>query len=57
MERKSTSSDVITRAYLDSLLVEVRHLDADTRAVLFQALKELAALSLKTLPQSFKEKE
>ena len=28
MERKSTSSDVITRAYLDSLLVEVRHLDA-----------------------------
>ena len=28
MERKSNSSDVITRAYLDSLLVEVRHLDA-----------------------------
>ena len=28
MERKSTSSDVITRAYIDSLLVEVRHLDA-----------------------------
>ena len=28
MERKSLSSDVITRAYLDSLLVEVRHLDA-----------------------------
>lgn len=27
-ERKSISSDVITRAYLDSLLVEVRHLDA-----------------------------
>lgn len=26
--RKSTSSDFITRAYLDSLLVEVRHLDA-----------------------------
>ena len=28
MERKSLSSDVITRAYIDSLLVEVRHLDA-----------------------------
>lgn len=28
MERKSISSDVITRAYIDSLLVEVRHLDA-----------------------------
>ena len=28
MERKSQSSDVITRAYIDSLLVEVRHLDA-----------------------------
>ena len=28
MERKSVSSDVITRAYIDSLLVEVRHLDA-----------------------------
>ena len=28
MERKPISSDVITRAYLDSLLVEVRHLDA-----------------------------
>ena len=28
MARKTTSSDVITRAYLDSLLVEVRHLDA-----------------------------
>lgn len=28
MERRSLSSDVITRAYLDSLLVEVRHLDA-----------------------------
>ena len=28
MERKSFSSDVITRAYIDSLLVEVRHLDA-----------------------------
>lgn len=28
MERKSRSSDVITRAYLDSLLVEVRHLDS-----------------------------
>ena len=27
MERKSLSSDVITRAYIDSLLVEVRHLD------------------------------
>ncbi len=26
--RKSISSDVITRAYLDSLLVEVRHIDA-----------------------------
>lgn len=26
--RRSVSSDVITRAYLDSLLVEVRHLDA-----------------------------
>ena len=26
--RKSASSDVITRAYLDSLLVEMRHLDA-----------------------------
>ena len=26
--RKSVSSDVITRAYLDSLLVEVRHIDA-----------------------------
>ena len=28
MERKTSSSDVITRAYIDSLLVEVRHLDA-----------------------------
>ena len=28
MRRKSISSDVITRAYLDSLLVEMRHLDA-----------------------------
>ncbi len=28
MERKTQSSDVITRAYIDSLLVEVRHLDA-----------------------------
>ena len=28
MERRSLSSDVITRAYIDSLLVEVRHLDA-----------------------------
>ncbi len=28
MPRKSVSSDVITRAYLDSLLVEVRHIDA-----------------------------
>ena len=28
MERRSQSSDVITRAYIDSLLVEVRHLDA-----------------------------
>ena len=28
MERISISSDVITRAYIDSLLVEVRHLDA-----------------------------
>jgi len=28
MTRKSLSSDVITRAYLDSLLLEVRHLDA-----------------------------
>ena len=28
MERKTSSSDVITRAYMDSLLVEVRHLDA-----------------------------
>ena len=28
MERKSISSDMITRAYIDSLLVEVRHLDA-----------------------------
>lgn len=27
-QRKSTSSDVITRAYLDSLLVETRHMDA-----------------------------
>ena len=27
-QRKSISSDVITRAYLDSLLMEVRHLDA-----------------------------
>ncbi|MBQ3222036.1 MAG: alpha-hydroxy-acid oxidizing protein [Clostridia bacterium] len=27
-KRKSISSDVITRAYLDSLLVEMRHLDA-----------------------------
>ena len=27
-ERKSLSSDHITRAYLDSLLVELRHLDA-----------------------------
>ena len=34
---------------------EVRHLDTDTRAVLFQALKELATLSLKTLPKTFKE--
>lgn len=30
MERKTASSDVITRAYIDSLLVEVRHLDAVT---------------------------
>ncbi len=28
MERKTQSSDFITRAYIDSLLVEVRHLDA-----------------------------
>ena len=28
MEKRSVSSDVITRAYLDSLLVEMRHLDA-----------------------------
>lgn len=28
MERRRTSSDFITRAYLDSLLVEMRHLDA-----------------------------
>lgn len=28
MERKTSSSDGITRAYIDSLLVEVRHLDA-----------------------------
>ncbi len=38
MERKSISSDVITRAYIDSLLVEVRHLDAvmpDTSAAFF----------------------
>ncbi len=28
MERKTSSSDVITRAYIDSLLVEARHLDA-----------------------------
>jgi len=28
MERRSISSDVITRAYIDSLLVELRHLDA-----------------------------
>lgn len=28
MPRKSVSSDVITRAYLDSLLLEVRHLDS-----------------------------
>ena len=37
-KRKSTSSDVITRAYLDSLLVEVRHLDAvapDTAITLY----------------------
>ena len=27
-QRKSTSSDVITRAYLDSLLVETRHMDS-----------------------------
>ena len=38
MERKTSSSDVITRAYLDSLLVEVRHLDAvmpDTSMTVF----------------------
>lgn len=38
MERKSTSSDVITRAYLDSLLIEVRHLDsvlADTHTTIY----------------------
>ena len=37
-KRKSVSSDVITRAYLDSLLVEVRHLDAvapDTSVTLY----------------------
>ena len=28
MARKTLSSDVITRAYLDSLLLEVRHLDS-----------------------------
>ena len=27
-KRKSISSDIITRAYMDSLLMEVRHLDA-----------------------------
>ena len=30
---------------------EVRHLDVDTRTMLFQALKELASLSLKTLKE------
>ena len=34
---------------------EVRHLDADTRAVLFQTLKELAALSIKNFPKTLKE--
>ena len=40
MERKTGSSDFITRAYLDSLLLEVRHLDSvlpDTSMDLFGA--------------------
>ena len=36
---------------------EVIHLDSDTRTMLFRALKELAALSFKTLPQTLKDKE
>ena len=40
---------------LPAVAREMRHLDADTRAMLFQALKELAALSIKTLPGTLKD--
>ena len=40
---------------LPAVARQVRHLDADTRELLFRALRELAALSLKTLPQTVKK--
>ena len=42
---------------LPAVAREVARLDSDTRTMLFRALKELAALSLKTLPKTLKDKE
>jgi len=41
---------------LPAVAREAAHLDADTREFLFRALRELAALSLKTLPQLLRER-
>ena len=54
-ERRFRASLLAGKKTIPAVAREVRHLDTDTRAVLFQALKELAALSLKTLPKTFKE--
>jgi len=40
---------------LPAVARQVVHLDADTRDLLFRALKELAALSVKTLPETIKK--
>ena len=40
---------------LPAVARQVRHLDTDTRELLLRALRELAALSLKTWPQSIKK--